>query len=113
MTHVSSVSESSYAYLATLSRLDTNGDGVLSRGERAADEKPGLIKEMLDDDQAHDSQPKFSGSVLAMMMDIRHNGSEDSISVPYALQQSSQAGSAFGSAAYNNAYSEFDLDRVA
>jgi hypothetical protein len=108
MTHVSSVTDSSYAYLATLSRLDANGDGVLSVGERAADEKPGILKELLqnDNDVAADSQPKFSGSVMSMMMEIRDNGSQNSISVPYPLQQVWQG---VGSDLYRNTYGEFDL----
>lgn len=108
MTHVSSVTDSSYAYLATLSRLDTNGDGVLSVGERAADDKPGILKQLLqnDDNSGGASQPKFSGSIMAMMMEIRDNGSQSSISVPYPLQQAMQSG---GSDLYRSTYGEFDL----
>ncbi|MGO7718913.1 hypothetical protein, partial [Rhizobium johnstonii] len=74
-----SVSDTSYAYLATLSRLDANGDGVLSSGERAAEEKPGIIKELLEDDTNGDTKPKFSGSLIALMMDTRNSGTASSI----------------------------------
>jgi hypothetical protein len=44
MSRVSSASDTSYAYLATLSRLDINGDGVLSRGEKAADDNSEAVE---------------------------------------------------------------------
>ncbi|MFK0163733.1 hypothetical protein [Rhizobium sp. NPDC090279] len=42
MSHVSSVS-STYPYRGTLSRLDANGDGLLSQEERSVDERPGIL----------------------------------------------------------------------
>jgi hypothetical protein len=112
MTALSSVSDISYAYLATLSRLDANGDGVLSRTERAADEKPGIIREFLENDDAGDAQPKYPSRLAALMMVHGDNGSATGTSVPYALQQvipdaNDQA------LVYRNTYGEFDLDIAA
>ncbi|OWV76082.1 hypothetical protein ATY77_05820 [Rhizobium sp. R634] len=113
MTRTTSVSDTSYAYLATLSRLDANGDGVLSRGERAADEKPGIIKEILEEDQASDAQPKFSGSLVALMMDTRHSDVANSIAVPYPLQQTAPSTGDQSDALYRNTYGQFDFNAVA
>ena len=113
MTSTTSVSDTSYAYLATLSRLDANGDGVLSRGERAADEKPGIIKELLDEDKNSDTQPKFSGSLIALMMDTRDSGSASSIAVPYPLQQAAPTSGDQSDDLYRKTYGQFDFDAVA
>ena len=109
MTSTTSVSDTSYAYLATLSRLDANGDGVLSRGERAADEKPGIIKELLDEDNTRETQPKFSGSLIALMMDSR----DSSIGVPYPLQQTAPTTGDQPDDLYRNTYGQFDFSAVA
>ncbi|WP_222041015.1 hypothetical protein [Rhizobium laguerreae] len=113
MTSTPSVSDTSYAYLATLSRLDANGDGVLSRGERAADEKPGIIKELLEDDKASDTQPKFSGSLIALMMDTRDSGTASSIAVLYPLQQAAPTTDNQSDDLYRKTYGQFDFDAVA
>ncbi|WP_179363790.1 hypothetical protein [Rhizobium sophoriradicis] len=113
MTQTTSVSDTSYAYLATLSRLDSNGDGVLSRGERAADDKPGIIKQLLEDDAAGDTQPRFSGSLIALMMDTRDTATTSSIAVPYPLQQTAPATGDQGDDLYRNTYGQFDFDAVA
>lgn len=113
MTRTTSVSDTSYAYLATLSRLDLNGDGVLSRGERAADEKPGIIKELLEEDMGSETQPKFSGSLIALMMDTQDSGTTSSIAVPYPLQQTAPATGSQSDDLYRNTYGQFDFDAVA
>ncbi|QSZ22410.1 MULTISPECIES: hypothetical protein [unclassified Rhizobium] len=113
MTSTTSVSDTSYAYLATLSRLDANGDGVLSRGERAADQKPGIIKELLDEDKASETQPKFSGSLIALMMDSRDSGVAASIAVPYPLQQTAPTTGDRSDDVYRNTYGQFDFNAVA
>ncbi|MGO6847356.1 hypothetical protein ACC764_34625 [Rhizobium ruizarguesonis] len=113
MTSTTSVSDTSYAYLATLSRLDANGDGVLSRGERAADEKPGIIKELLDEDKNSDTQPKFSGSLIALMMDTHDSGTASSIAVSYPLQQIAPTSGNRSDDLYRNTYGQFDFDAVA
>lgn len=43
MSHVSPSVNSSYPLRGTMLRLDSNGDGVLSREELAADQRPGLL----------------------------------------------------------------------
>lgn len=113
MTSTTSVSDTSYAYLATLSRLDANGDGVLSRGERAADQKPGIIKELLDEDKTSETQPKFSGSLIALMMDSRDGGVAASIAVPYTLQQTAPTTGDRSDDLYRNTYGQFDFSAVA
>ncbi|MBB4508145.1 hypothetical protein ELG83_06095 [Rhizobium leguminosarum] len=113
MTSTTSVSDTSYAYLATLSRLDANGDGVLSRGERAAEEKPGIIKELLEDDTNGDTQPKFSGSLIALMMDTRNSGTASSIAVSYPLQQTAPATGDQSDDLYRNTYGQFDFNAFA
>lgn len=114
MTALSSVSDISYAYLATLSRLDANGDGVLSRTERAADEKPGIIREFLEnDDDAGNRQPKYPSSLVALVMEYRDNGSATGMAVPYALQQVVPDADDQAMQVYRNTYGEFDLDIAA
>lgn len=113
MTRTTSVSNTSYAYLATLSRLDSNGDGVLSRGERAADEKPGILKELLEQDAGSETQPRFSGSLIALMMDTRDSGTTSSIAVPYPLQQTAPTVGNQSEDLYRNTYGQFDFEAVA
>jgi hypothetical protein len=102
MSHVSSVSDTAYAYLATLSRLDTNSDGVLSRSERAADEKPGIIKQFSEDERQVDARSTATASVMALMMGMRPNNAGASIPVT-----SNDAGVAD---LYRNTYGQYDLD---
>ncbi|GAA3078296.1 hypothetical protein GCM10010520_26780 [Rhizobium viscosum] len=109
MTVLSSVSDISYAYLATLSRLDTNGDGVLSRTERAADQKPGIIREFLQEGDADNTQPKYPSSLVALMMEYGDNGSATGTTVPYALQQVVAGADDQAMQIYRNTYGEFDL----
>ena len=104
MSRVSSVTDTSYAYLATLSRLDTNGDGVLSRGERAAEEKPGILKQLGEEDDIQDFAPKLSGSVLAFMMATNESGSVNFH--PQAQQNVSYD-------LYKSTYGQYDFDPVA
>ncbi len=104
MTRIASVSDTSYAYLATLSRLDTNGDGVLSRGERAADEKPGILKQLSEDPDARQA-PKFSGGMLEFMMETRQNSPAN-----FYPQASQPEGDDTSSDLYRNTYGQYDLD---
>jgi len=113
MTALSSVSNISYAYLATLSRLDANGDGVLSRTERAADEKPGIIREFLENDDAGNTQPRYPNSLVALVMEYSDNGSATGMAVPYALQQIVPDADDQAMQVYRNTYGEFDLDIAA
>lgn len=102
MSTVSAVSDTAYAYLATLSRLDTNGDGVLSRGERAADEKPGILAQ-LSEQEAPQSEPRSTATdnVLALMMGLRVGASD------MTMTTSSNDGLPD---VYRNTYGQYDLD---
>lgn len=102
MTHISPVSETSYAYLATLSRLDTNGDGVLSRGERAAEEKPGILKQLSDDDTARQTRSTAANDVLAFMMNLGKVSSSDESSAGGASDRASEL--------YRRTYGQYDPD---
>lgn len=113
MINISSVPDVSYAYLATLTRLDANGDGVLSRTERAAEEKPGIIREFLEDDDSSDPQTNYQSNLAALMMEFRGNGSATGATVPYALQQIVLEAEDQATLAYRNTYGEFDLDIAA
>lgn len=105
MSQVSSVSDTSYAYLATLSRLDTNGDGVLSRGERAADDKPGILMQLgSEGSNAQDLAPKLSDGVLAFMMAASETGSRN-------FYPPSQQNASYD--LYKSTYGQYDLDTVA
>lgn len=101
MNGISSVSDTSYAYLATLSRLDTNGDGVLSRGELAADDKPGILTQLNDGEDGQDASPKLSDGVLAFMMRARESGG-----VNFLSQDTSEDTGDL----YKNTYGQYDLD---
>lgn len=109
MIHLSSVSDISYAYLATLTRLDANGDGVLSRSERAADEKPGIIREFLEDSDAGNVEPKYPSSLVALMMEYRDSGSATGTAISYALQQVAPDADDQAMQVYRNTYGEFDI----
>lgn len=101
MSRVSSVNDTSYAYLATLSRLDMNGDGVLSRGEKAADDKPGILKQLNEGEEAQEPSPKLSSGVLAFMMEAQEVGS---------VNFSSQRQNNVSDDLYRNTYGQYDLD---
>ncbi|WP_086996584.1 hypothetical protein [Rhizobium sullae] len=107
MTQVSSVSETSYAYLATLSRLDANGDGVLSRGERAADEKPGILKQFGEDDAERQSRSKAGDNALALMIGL---GDRDAGSVASNSQDTAGQADDHAFELYRNTYGQYDLD---
>lgn len=102
MTHISPVSETSYAYLATLSRLDTNGDGVLSRGERAAEERPGILKQLSDDDTARHARSTAANDVLAFMMNLGKVSSHEESSPVGASDRASEL--------YRRTYGQYDPD---
>ncbi|MDP9808694.1 hypothetical protein J2W42_001536 [Rhizobium tibeticum] len=102
MSQVSSVSDTSYAYLATLSRLDTNGDGLLSRGERAADDKPGILKQLGEEGTIQEFAPKLSDGVLAFMMGTRESGG-----INFYQQHNASDD------LYKSTYGQYDLDTVA
>jgi hypothetical protein len=68
MAHVSSLINSTYPYRGTLLRLDANGDGMLSREEIAAGQKPGLLATNASGQSVADSQTVNSNSALSVLI---------------------------------------------
>jgi len=109
MSHVSSTSNSTYPYRGTLSRLDANGDGVLSREEREADERPGILEtDAIDNGNANGAL----GSLMAKLMQLPSGGAT-------TASKSPEANSAFDldlltqMDAYNSTYGQYDVDSMA
>ena len=67
MSHVSSLSKNSVPLRGTLARLDTNGDGVLSREEVEAGQAPGILGEDSNADGLDRSQAAL-GNIIATLM---------------------------------------------
>jgi hypothetical protein len=112
MSHVSSVVTSTYAYRGTLARLDTNGDGVLSREEIAAGERPGLLA---DQGTASDATASTALSgLIAKLMQLPSNGKTDLKS-----SQLMQPGAAAGTQSqvsydlYRGTYGQYITDDMA
>ena len=74
MSRISSATDSAFALRGTLARLDRNGDGVLSREELEADERPGILSVAADDSDASDTQTAL-GNIIAMLMESPASGS--------------------------------------
>ena len=112
MSHVSSISNSSYPYRGTLSRLDANDDGVLSREERAAADRPGILEIDSDDEGNGDSANGTLGSLMEKLMQMPASGAAANGNFP-------QANTAFDidlltpMDAYNSTYGQYDVDSVA
>ncbi|MBB3608901.1 hypothetical protein [Rhizobium sp. BK602] len=119
MSHVSSISNSSYAYRGTLSRLDANGDGILSREEREADERPGIIEA-----DAGESESSTYGTVSS----IGNSGALGSLMAKLIQLPSSGVATVEGTSdvngtadldeltaadAYNSTYGQYDVDDMA
>ncbi|WP_267549673.1 hypothetical protein [Rhizobium rhizogenes] len=111
MSHVSSASNSSYPYRGTLSRLDANGDGVLSREEREASERPGILEEN-DGGSGNNSSGSALGSLMAKLMQLPSAETASSAKLP-------QSNVAFDMDllspldAYNSTYGQYDVDSIA
>ncbi|CAN7223913.1 hypothetical protein LJR251_000774 [Rhizobium rhizogenes] len=111
MSHVSSISNSSYPYRATLSRLDANDDGVLSREEREADERPGILEA----DSNADGGDGTSSALSNLMAKLMQMPSGDAT----AASKSLETNSAFDldlltpMDAYNSTYGQYDVDNMA
>ncbi|MDL2399988.1 hypothetical protein [Rhizobium mayense] len=108
MSHVSSTSNSSYAYRGTLSRLDANGDGILSREEREADERPGILET---DAIANSNRNGAMGSLMAKLMQLPGGATLTNTS-PEA-NSANDFGSLTPMDAYNNTYGQYDTDSMA
>ncbi|KAA1177927.1 hypothetical protein FP026_22240 [Rhizobium tropici] len=112
MSHVSSVSGSAYPYRGTLSRLDSNDDGVLSRGEREADERPGILETDNAEGNAMDGSNSALGGLMAKLMqlpsaDVASTAKSPESSVAFDLDLLSPMD------AYNSTYGQYNVDSVA
>ena len=114
MSHISSVTNSTYPYRGTLSRLDVNGDGLLSREELAAAEKPGLLSmnSASDSDDALDSSSSALDSFVAKLLQLPSSGGLGS-SVTNLTQTGSGADGASPSDIYQSTYGQFTMDDMA
>ena len=111
MPHVSSASNSSYPYRGTLSRLDSNGDGLLSQEERAVDERPGILEASNTDAVANGSNGALSGFIAKLMQlptaDIASTAKSPESNVDFDLDLPSPMD------AYNSTYGQYDVDSIA
>ncbi|MDL2404473.1 hypothetical protein PY650_02145 [Rhizobium calliandrae] len=108
MSHVSSTSNSSYAYRGTLSRLDANGDGILSREEREADERPGILEA---DAIANSNRNGAMGSLIAKLMQLPGGGATLTNTSPEA-NNANDFGLLAPMDAYNSTYGQYDTDSM-
>lgn len=111
MSHVSSASNSSYPYRGTLSRLDSNGDGVLSREEREAGDRPGILEDN-DGGSSSDGSGNAMGSLMAKLMQLPSADTSSKAKL-------SETNTAFDvdllspMDAYNSTYGQYDVDSIA
>ena len=79
MSHVSSIVNSTYPYRGTLSRLDANGDGMLSQGEIAAGQRPGLLSlnSADDSDGSLDTSSSPLSTFVAKLLQLPSDGNSD------------------------------------
>lgn len=118
MSHVSSISNSSYAFRGTLSRLDKNGDGVLSREELAAAQDPGIFAEESDTDtDGMDTSQTALGNIIAMLMQSPPDGGVSNAGITMMSPSAGQGGvsdlQSAMDAVYRNTYGQFDMDSLA
>ncbi|NLR95523.1 hypothetical protein HGP17_01580 [Rhizobium sp. P38BS-XIX] len=110
MSHVSSISNSSYPYRGTLSRLDSNGDGVLSREEREAADRPGILEQ--DNTSGGDGSSPAMSSLMAKLMQLPIADSASKTRAPdaniaYDVDLLSPMD------AYNSTYGQYDVNDIA
>jgi hypothetical protein len=122
MAHVSSLINSTYPYRGTLLRLDANGDGMLSRQEIAAGQKPGLLATNASSQTIADSQASNSsavGSLIAKLMQLPAEGDTTPDATNSMQPGATDAGSAddVDTAAatdlYRGTYGQYALDDMA
>ena len=112
MSHVSLVA-SSYPYRSTLLRLDANGDGMLSREEIAADQRPGILSTSVDS-QSSDASNSALGSLVAKLMQLPTDGKTD-VKGTQLMQPETDAAtdSQTTTDLYRGTYGQYDLDDMA
>ncbi|MGY5806342.1 hypothetical protein ACXHXG_01420 [Rhizobium sp. LEGMi198b] len=105
MSHVSSTSNSTYPYRGTLSRLDANDDGVLSREEREADERPGILEtDAVDNGSANGALGSLMAKLMQMPTGSATTGKMSAASNAYDLDLLTPMD------AYNSTYGQYDVD---
>jgi hypothetical protein len=111
MSNVSSISNSSYAFRGTLSRLDTNGDGVISQEEIEASERPGILGEDGKDsnDNAPDSSQAVLGNIIALMMQSAPFGKQGT----YGADAPTEPDLQIAIDAYSGTYGQYDVSTMA
>jgi hypothetical protein len=115
MSHVSSLANSSYPYRGTLSRLDENGDGLLSRQELAAGQRPGLLETDANDENDGTLDGPLS-SLMSKLMQLPSSGKADSSKLslmhPDSASASVQTDADLQAAidAYRGTYGQYDSD---
>ncbi|MBN8951052.1 MULTISPECIES: hypothetical protein [unclassified Rhizobium] len=111
MSHVSSVTNGSYPYRGTLSRLDANGDGLLSQEERAVDDRPGILAADNAGAAADSSNNALSGLVAKLLQlpsaDTASTARSPESNVNFDLDLMSPMD------AYNSTYGQYDLGSIA
>ncbi|MBO9097910.1 MULTISPECIES: hypothetical protein [unclassified Rhizobium] len=110
MSHVS-VSTSSYPYRGTLLRLDTNGDGLLSREEIAADQRPGIMAANVDEQPSVSTSSSALVSLVAKLMQIPTDGNGAPL-MGGAADVDSES-DAQPTDIYRNTYGQYALDDMA
>jgi hypothetical protein len=114
MSHVSSMANSSYPYRGTLSRLDENGDGLLSRQELAAGQRPGILETDANDGTLDGPL----SSLMAKLMQLPSSGKTDSTKLslmqPGSASASVQTDADLQAAmdAYRATYGQYDVNVV-
>ena len=116
MSHVSVVN-SSYPYRGTLLRLDANGDGVLSREEIAADQRPGLLAVNASGQSSDSSSGGALGSLIAKLMQLPTDGKTDvkatELMQPETAASADDVDTQAAMDLYRGTYGQYALDDMA
>jgi hypothetical protein len=121
MSHVSSIVNSTYPYRGTLSRLDANGDGMLSQGEIAAGQRPGLLSlnSADDSDGSLDASSSPLSTFVAKLLQLPSDGKSDTktstLMQPGATSDdtSSEEDTQSPAGLYQATYGQYAMDDIA
>jgi len=120
MSHVSSIVNSTYPYRGTLSRLDTNGDGMLSQTEISAGDRPGLLSmNSVDDTDGSDGSLDNANSPLsafvAKLLQLPTDSKSSKLVQPGAASDdtSSTSDTQTPSDLYQATYGQYAMDDIA
>jgi hypothetical protein len=114
MSHISSTSHSAYPYRGTLSRLDKNGDGMLSNGELEAASKPGMLSNGSggDTNDGLDSSTSALNSFVAKLLQLPSVGSS-SDDAGDLVQASAASETASSADLYQATYGQYAMEGMA